>query len=158
VPLVAGGLMYRRGYFRQQVELSGRQREYWVETDPERLPAALVTGEGGEPLTITVPIYDAAVTAQVWRIDIGRVPLFLLDAERPENDRLNRWITAQLYVGDTYTRLAQYVLLGIGGMRALTALGIDPGVVHLNEGHAGFVGLELAARDGVGFEAARDRG
>src|SRR6478735_1634298 len=157
VPLVAVGLLYRRGYFRQQVELSGWQREYWVETDPERLPAALVTGDGGEPLTITVPIYDSVVTAQIWRIDIGRVPLFLLDAERPENDRLNRWITAQLYVGDPYTRLAQYVLLGIGGMRALTALGIDPGVVHLNEGHAGFVGLELAARDGAGFDAARER-
>ena len=104
--------MYRRGYFRQQIELTGWQREYWVETDPERLPAALVTGDGGEPLTITVPIYDAVVTAQIWRIDVGRVPLFLLDAERPENDRLDRWITAQLYVGDPYTRLAQYVLLG----------------------------------------------
>jgi glycogen phosphorylase len=100
----------------------------------------------------------------VWRIDVGRVPLFLLDAERPENDRLARWVTAQLYVGDAHTRLAQYVLLGLGGIRALEALGIEPGVVHLNEGHAGFVSLELAARElarGAAFEealaAARER-
>ena len=162
--LVAVGLMYRRGYFRQQIELTGRQREYWIETDPERLPAALVTADGGEPLTVHVPIYGSVVTAQVWRIDVGRVPLFLLDAERPENDRLTRWITGQLYVGDPYTRLAQYALLGLGGMQALRALDIEPGVVHLNEGHAGFVSLELAARElaqGVSFDdalaAARDR-
>jgi glycogen phosphorylase len=100
----------------------------------------------------------------VWRIDVGRVPLFLLDAERPENDRLARWVTAQLYVGDAHTRLAQYVLLGLGGIRALEALSIEPGVVHLNEGHAGFVSLELAARElarGAAFEealaAARER-
>jgi glycogen phosphorylase len=164
LPLVAVGLMYRRGYFRQQIDLTGWQREYWVETDPERLPAALVTVDGGEPLTVRVPIYGTTVTAQVWRIDVGRVPLFLLDAERPENDRLARWVTAQLYVGDAHTRLAQYVLLGLGGIRALEALGIEPGVVHLNEGHAGFVSLELAARElarGAGFEealaAARER-
>src|SRR5207237_8810299 len=113
----------------------------------ERLPAALVTVDGGEPLTVRVPIYGTVVTAQVWRIDVGRVPLYLLDAERPENDRLTRWISAQLYVGDPHTRLAQYALLGLGGMRALQARGIDPGVVHLNEGHAGFVSLELAAPD-----------
>jgi glycogen phosphorylase len=164
LPLVAVGLMYRRGYFRQQIDLTGWQREYWVETDPERLPAALVTVDGGEPLTVRVPIYGTTVTAQVWRIDVGRVPLFLLDAERPENDRLARWVTAQLYVGDAHTRLAQYVLLGLGGIRALEALGIEPGVVHLNEGHAGFVSLELAARElarGAAFEealaAARER-
>src|SRR4051794_12149805 len=164
LPLVAVGLMYRRGYFRQQVELSGWQREYWVETDPERLPAALVTNDGGEPITGQVPIHGVVVTAQVWRIDVGRVPLYLLDAERPENDRVTRWITAQLYVGDPHTRLAQYALLGLGGMQALEALGIDPGVVHLNEGHAGFVSLELAARqlaDGASFQdalaAARER-
>jgi starch phosphorylase len=164
VPLVAVGLMYRRGYFRQQIELTGWQREYWTESDPERLPAALVSVNGGEPLTVRVPIYGAVVTAQVWRVDVGRVPLFLLDAERPENDRLTRWITSQLYVGDPYTRLAQYALLGLGGMRVLEALGIEPGVVHLNEGHAAFVSLELAARElarGASFEealgAARDR-
>jgi starch phosphorylase len=157
VPLVAVGLMYRRGYFRQQIDLSGWQREYWVDTDPERLPAALVTVDGGEPLTVSVPIHGKDVTAQVWRVDVGRVPLFLLDTERPENDRLGRWITGQLYVGDAHTRLAQYALLGLGGARVLEALGIEPQVVHLNEGHAGFVALELAARemrDGASFDDA----
>jgi glycogen phosphorylase len=151
LPLVAVGLMYRRGYFRQQIDLAGWQREYWVETDPERQPAALVTHDGGEPLTITVPIFGVDVTAQIWRLDVGRVPMYLLDAERPENDRLGRWITAQLYVGDPVTRLSQYALLGIGGARALKAMGIDPGVVHLNEGHAAFVTLELAERERTVF-------
>src|SRR3954453_13701514 len=143
VPLVAVGLMYHQGYFRQRIDSSGWQQEYWVETDPDRLPAALVTGDDGSPLTVSVSIHGEPVGAQIWRVDVGRVPLYLLDAERPENSRLARWISAQLYVGDPFTRLAQYVLLGVGGMRALRALGIDPSVVHLNEGHAAFVSLEL---------------
>ena len=85
VPLVAVGLMYRKGYFRQRIDAGGWQHEYWVDTDPERLPAALVTGADDRPLTIEVPIYDADVTAQIWRVDVGRVPLFLLDTDRPEN-------------------------------------------------------------------------
>jgi glycogen phosphorylase len=78
LPFVAVGLMYRKGYFRQRIDAGGWQHEYWIDTDPERLPAALVTGEDGEPLTIEVPIFDAAVTARIWRVDVGRVPLFLL--------------------------------------------------------------------------------
>ena len=86
LPLVAVGLMYRQGYFRQRIDAGGWQHEYWVDTDPERLPAALVTGADGSPVTITVPVRGLEVTAQVWRVDVGRVPLFLLDTERPEND------------------------------------------------------------------------
>ena len=85
LPLVAVGLLYRQGYFRQRIDASGWQHEYWVPTDPERLPMALVTGDDGEPLTVTVPIGAEQVVAQVWRVDVGRVPLFLLDADRPEN-------------------------------------------------------------------------
>jgi starch phosphorylase len=144
LPLVAVGLMYRQGYFRQRIDASGWQHEYWVDTDPERVPAALVTGDDGEPLTVTVPIGERDVVAQVWRVDVGRVPLLLLDADRPENDLTDRWITSRLYVGDGGTRLGQYALLGIGGVRALRALGVDPGVVHLNEGHAALACLELA--------------
>src|SRR3954449_7586430 len=143
VPLVAIGLLYRQGYFRQRIDAGGWQHEYWVDTDPDRLPAALVTDDDGSPLTVSVSIHGEPVVAQIWRVDVGRVPLYLLDAERPENSRMARWISAQLYVGDPFTRLAQYVLLGVGGMRALRALGIDPSVVHLNEGHAAFVSLEL---------------
>ena len=119
LPCVAVGLMYRQGYFRQRLDASGWQHEYWVDTDPERLPAALVRGEDGRPLTVRVPMRGTGVTAQIWRVDVGRTPLFLLDAERPENGRMERWITAQLYAGDPVTRLAQYALLGLGGVRAL---------------------------------------
>ena len=92
LPLVAVGLMYRHGYFRQRIDGSGWQHEYWVDTDPDRVPAALVTGDDGPPLTVTVPDRPRDVVAQIWRVDVGRVPLFLLDADRPEN-AAHRWIT-----------------------------------------------------------------
>jgi glycogen phosphorylase len=164
VPLVAVGLMYRKGYFRQRIDAGGWQHEYWVDTDPQRLPAALVTGAGERPLTIEVPIYDADVTAQIWRVDVGRVPLFLLDTDIPENGPVERWITGRLYESDEHLRLAQYVLLGAGGVRALTALGIEPGVIHLNEGHAALAPMQLAAQElhsgqelAIGLAGARER-
>jgi glycogen phosphorylase len=164
LPLVAVGLMYRHGYFRQRIDASGWQHEYWVETDPDRVPAALVCGDDGAPLTVTVPIAEREVVAQIWRVDVGRVPLLLLDADRPENDLTDRWITSRLYVGDPGMRLGQYALLGIGGVRALHALGIEPGVVHLNEGHAALACLELVRSEVAGgaslddaFEAVRRR-
>jgi starch phosphorylase len=157
LPMVAIGLMYGKGYFRQRIDAGGWQHEYWIDTDPPRLPGALVSAGDGTPLMIEVPIADTQVAAQIWRIEVGRVPLFLLDADIPLNDPLERWITGRLYESDGDTRLAQYVLLGIGGVRALRALGIDPGVIHLNEGHAAFAPIELAA-DGAGdLEHARLR-
>jgi glycogen phosphorylase len=119
--------------------------------------AVLVRGADGAPLRVTVPIFETEVVAQIWRVAVGRVPLFLLDADLPDNGRLDRWITSQLYVADAVTRLSQYVLLGVGGVRALAALGIEPGVVHLNEGHAAFAVLELARAElarGASLEAA----
>jgi glycogen phosphorylase len=164
VPMVAVGLMYRKGYFRQRIDAGGWQHEYWVDTDPQRLPAALVTGPDERPLTIEVPIYDADVTAQIWRVDVGRIPLFLLDTDLPENGAVERWITARLYESDEHIRVAQYVLLGAGGVRALTALGFEPGVIHLNEGHAMLAPVQLAAQElhsgqdlSVGLAAARER-
>ena len=161
LPMVGVGLMYRRGYFRQRIDQSGWQQEYWVLTDPERLPAALVTGADGEPLKITVPIQDSQATAQIWRIDVGRVPMFLMDTEVPENDDVMRWTTSRLYDGDPDTRLAQYALLGLGGIAVLEALGIEPGVVHMNEGHAAFAALAGARRemqrDGASFDEALER-
>ena len=155
--LVAVGLLYRQGYFRQRLDVSGWQQEYWIDIDPERLPAALVRGPDGRPLTITAPIRGSEVTAQIWCVAVGRVPLLLLDADRPENGRLERWITSQLYPADPITRLSQYALLGVGGIRALAALGIEPALVHLNEGHAAFAALELArseAPQGASVESA----
>ena len=164
VPMVAVGLMYRKGYFRQRIDAGGWQHEYWVDTDPQRLPAALVTGPDDRPLTIEVPIYDADVTAQIWRVDVGRIPLFLLDTDLPENGPVQKWITARLYESDEHIRVAQYVLLGAGGVRALTALGFEPGVIHLNEGHAMLAPVQLAAQElhsgqdlSVGLAAARER-
>jgi glycogen phosphorylase len=142
LPFVAIGLLYRQGYFRQRIDLAGWQREYWLDTDAERLPAALVTGEDGQPVTVSVPVRDETIVAQIWRVDVGRVPLYLLDAERPENSAFARFTTSQLYVGSPEVRLDQYALLGLGGRRALAALGIAPDVIHLNEGHAAFGALE----------------
>ncbi|MGH2874614.1 MAG: alpha-glucan family phosphorylase [Solirubrobacteraceae bacterium] len=148
VPMVAVGLMYHKGYFRQRIDASGWQHEYWLQTDPDMLPAALVTGPDGAPLTISLPIGATDVTARIWRVDVGRVPLFLLDTDCAQNGPLERWICGRLYDGDPQTRLAQYALLGAGGIRALRTMGFEPSVVHLNEGHAALAPLELA-RDGA---------
>src|SRR3954468_16298508 len=164
VPQVGVGLMYRHGYFRQRTDAGGWQHEYWVDTDADRIPAALVTA-GDQPLTVSVPVGDRQVVAQIWRVDVGRVPLFLLDTNRPENSPADRFITSRLYVGEPDLRLAQYAVLGIGGVRALRAMHVDPAVVHLNEGHAAFACLELARgealRSGLepndAFAAARAR-
>jgi starch phosphorylase len=142
LPFVAIGLLYRQGYFRQRIDLAGWQREYWLDTDAERLPAALIRSEDGQPVTVTVPTHDEEIVAQIWRVDVGRVPLLLLDAERPENSAFARWTTSQLYVGSPEVRLNQYALLGVGGRRALAALGIEPEIIHLNEGHAAFGALQ----------------
>jgi starch phosphorylase len=157
LPFVGVGLMYRRGYFRQRIDATGWQQEYWVPTDPERTPAVLVTqGDERAPVRVTVPVGDQDVVAQVWRVDVGRVPLLLLDTELPENARMARWITSRLYDGDPDTRLAQYTVLGVGGIAALRALGVEPGIVHMNEGHAAFTALETA-RGGVAAGADFDR-
>ena len=147
VPMVGVGLLYRQGYFVQRLDRSGYQHEYWLALDPDRVPAALVRNSDGMPVTVTVPLRGRQLTVQVWRVQVGRVPLFLLDADRPENSRIDRWITARLYESDRSIRLAQYALLGIGSMRVLAAMGLDPSVVHLNEGHAALAPLELARRD-----------
>ena len=146
LPMVGVGLLYRQGYFQQRMDQSGYQHEYWLQVDPERVPAALVTNGDNTPLTVTVPLRGRDVTVQVWRLDIGRTPLYLLDAQRPENSPIDQWITSRLYVADRPTRLAQYALLGIGSMRVLDAMGIDPCVVHLNEGHGALAPLEMARR------------
>jgi glycogen phosphorylase len=150
LPLVGVGILYGKGVFRQRIDPTGWQQEFWTDVDANALPLALVTANGA-PLRIAVPIRGRDVIAQIWRARVGRVPLYLLDAQVPENGTLERWISGRLYVGDPAIRLEQYALLGIGGMRALRALDIAPGVVHVNEGHGAFAPLELArARVGDG--------
>jgi glycogen phosphorylase len=143
LPVIGVGLLYWEGSFHQRFDGHGWQQEYWLPLDPERLPIVPVTGPDGLPLIVHVSIRWRPVAARVWRADIGRVTLFLLDTNLPENSMTDRWITARLYVGDRETRLAQYTLLGVGGVRALRAMGITPEVFHLNEGHAAFAALEL---------------
>ncbi len=143
-PLVAVGLVYRRGYFHQRLDPSGLQHEYWTTIAPEQLPLEPARDAAGGPLTVTVPIRDRNVEARIWRAQVGRIPLYLLDTDVPANAPIDRFITAQLYVGDREYRLMQYALLGIGGVRALSALGIRPALYHLNEGHPALATLELA--------------
>jgi starch phosphorylase len=142
LPMVGVGLLYRQGYFHQRLDTAGWQHEYWINTNFERLPAVRVTGPDDDPLTVDVVLRERAVRLQVWRVDVGRVPLYLLDTDREDNHPIDRLITARLYVGDRHTRLAQYAVLGIGGVRALAAMGIRPSLLHLNEGHAVFGSLE----------------
>lgn len=155
--MVGVGLMYRQGYFRQRIDAAGGQHEYWVETDPSHTPAALVSGPDGSPVLVTVPVCGGEVTVRVWRVEVGRVPLYLLDADCSENDLIGRWSTGRLYTGDPEMRLAQYALLGVGGMRVLAALGIEPALVHLNEGHAAF-GLVEDVRARMDGEAPGELG
>jgi starch phosphorylase len=146
LPVVGLGLMYRQGYFRQRIDSDGWQVEWWSDSELEHLPTVLVTGANGEPLVVELVIRDRPVRVQIWRIDVGRVPVYLLDTDRDDNHLADRWITSRLYVGDRHTRLAQYAVLGVGGVRALDALGIVPSLIHLNEGHGGFASFERMRR------------
>jgi len=145
LPVVGVGLLYREGYFHQRLDAEGWQHEYWTRADFERLPAVLVSDEADQPLQIELPLRGRGVKIQVWRIDFGRVPLYLLDTDRPDNHPIDRWITARLYIGDRHTRLAQYAVLGVGGTRALARMGIEPRLFHLNEGHAALSAFERLA-------------
>ncbi len=158
--MIGVGLLYRQGYFRQRLDVSGWQHEYWTNSDFGRLPMALVRDANGQALSVQLKLRGRLVHVQIWRVDVGRVPLYLLDTDREDNHPVDRWITARLYVGDRHTRLAQYGVLGIGGVRALAALGIQPSLVHLNEGHpalSGFERLRLHLDAGHSFEEAAER-
>ena len=144
LPLVAIGLLYRYGYFRQRLRNDGWQEEHYGETFPNELPITLIQNADGTPLRIAVSIRDRDVLAQVWRADVGTVQLYLLDTNIPENVETDRWVTGHLYGGDRETRIVQEMLLGIGGVRLLRKLRVTPYVYHLNEGHSAFLTLELA--------------
>jgi len=144
LPLLGVGLLYRYGYFRQSLRKDSWQEEYYGETHPTELPIHLIRNGNGTTLQIAITIRGREVLAQVWRADVGRVPLYLLDTNIAENAETDRWVTGHLYGGDRETRIVQEMLLGIGGVRLLRKLGIDPHVFHLNEGHSAFLTLELA--------------
>jgi starch phosphorylase len=160
VPLVGVGLFYRSGYFRQVLTADGRQQESYPAFNPHELPLELVTDADGRPLLVSVGLPDATLHAQVWRAEVGRVPLLLLDSDVDENAPAERAVTDRLYGGGGEHRLRQELLLGIGGVRALDLLGVQAEVFHTNEGHAGFLGFErirrLIAEEGLDAATATE--
>ena len=158
VPLVGVGLLYRESSH-QRLDASGVQRESWEQLDPTGLPVTLVRGADGEPVTVEVPFPRRDVVAQIWSAPVGRTWLYLLDTDVPQNSAADRVITARLYGGNLETRIQQELVLGVGGLRALTRCGHRPNVLHLNEGHTAFATLQLITqverRSDVPFAVAR---
>ncbi len=160
VPLVGVGLLYQEGYFSQYLSADGWQMETYPVNDFDTMPVTLVRDEKDRPLTVSVDFKGQPVQILLWRINVGRVPLYMLDTNLAANPPEVRRTTAQLYGGDREMRLRQEIVLGIGGIRALKALGIEPTVIHLNEGHSAFSALEriniLRKEKGLSFDAARE--
>ncbi len=160
IHMVGVGLLYQFGYFSQYLSPDGWQQEYYPVNDFYNMPLQLMRKPDGTPVTVQVNYPDAPVSAQVWRIQVGRVPLYMLDSNLQQNRPRDREITGKLYGGDREMRIRQEILLGIGGYRALMALGIEPTVCHMNEGHAAFLCLErirvLMDRFGLNFSEAAE--
>ncbi len=160
VPLVGVGLLYQKGYFRQRLNLDGWQQEQYPVNDWYNMPVTVERKEDGSPVKVSIDITGTPVTLQVWRVQVGRTPLYLLDTNIPENAPPYRDITDELYGGDRQTRIQQELVLGVGGIRALRALGLKPSVYHVNEGHSAFLTLErirvLVQEKGLSFEEARE--
>jgi starch phosphorylase len=158
VPLVAIGLFYDQGYFRQRLDESGYQREEYQNTNVEDQPMEPAVTPDGKPISIRIDTRQGTIMAKVWKIAVGRVPLYLLDCDVEGNKPEDRQLTSRLYGGDERVRIRQELVLGVGGMRALRALGITPGVYHLNEGHSAFAPLEAMRErmheDGLSFDDA----
>jgi len=142
IPLVGVGLYYDQGYFKQRLDLDGRQHEDYLDVDSGLLPIQPAM-RNGEPITVSIATRTGTIAARVWSLSVGRNTLLLLDSNVDGNQPEDRELTARLYGGDDRIRVRQELLLGVGGVRALAALGIVPGVAHLNEGHSAFAVLEL---------------
>ena len=161
LPLVGVGLLYQQGYFRQYLSQSGWQQEQYEDNDFENLPLSLAFRPDGSPAIVEVNLAGHTVYAQVWRVQVGRVALYLLDTNTPLNSRSeDRDITDQLYGGDREMRIRQEIVLGVGGYRALQAVGLEPTVYHMNEGHSAFLSLEhvrqLMRKHQLTFSEARE--
>lgn len=157
LPFVGIGFLYPQGYFRQHVPSHGWQEAIYEPIDMNNAPILPVRKDDGGEMRISVEMGERLVHARIWRIQVGRAPLFLMDTDVPENDPWDRELSARLYSGDSEMRIRQEIMLGIGGVRLLRLLGYDPAVLHMNEGHSAFLLLE-AVRErvagGLGFEAA----
>lgn len=160
LPFVGVGLLYKHGYFRQTIDADGHQEHAYPDYDLTRLPILRVVGPDGDPLTVQLELPERMLAAAVWSVQIGRVPVLLLDTDIPDNDESDRPITHILYVRGREMRLHQELVLGAGGVRAIKALGIEPAVWHLNEGHSAFLLVERAralVEKGVTLGEALDR-
>ena len=160
IPLVGVGILYQEGYFQQYLNADGYQLELYPLNDYVNLPVKLQTDATGAPVKITVPLPGRDLFAQIWTVQVGRVSLYLLDTNIDENVRPeDRNLTDRLYGGDRRTRIRQEILLGMGGVRLLSALGIEADIYHMNEGHSAFLLLERIRRsmceDGLNFEQAK---
>jgi starch phosphorylase len=142
MPLIGVGLLYRQGYFNQYLNIDGWQQEEFRDNDFFTMPLDQQKDDKGKPIIISIMLADGEVFAQIWKLQVGRVPLYLLDTNIEQNSPEHRKLTAQLYGGDMLMRISQEILLGIGGIRALRALGIHFDVCHMNEGHSAFLALE----------------
>ncbi len=160
LPLIGVGLLYQQGYFHQSLNEAGWQQEIYRQNDFQRMPLELVQGDDGQPICVEIDFPGRSVYACVWRAQVGRVPLFLLDTNVPLNDPNDRGITDKLYGGDIETRIQQEMILGIGGYRALQAMNLRPSIYHMNEGHSAFLGLErvreIMQEHAVGYAEARE--
>ena len=160
IPMVGVGLLYQKGYFRQYLNVDGWQQETYPENDFHVLPVILERDEKGDPLTIEVPFRNRSVKIRIWRIQVGKIPLYMLDTNTVLNSEEDRDITSHLYGGDKEMRLKQEIVLGIGGVRSLHRLGIRPIVYHMNEGHSSFALLEririLMEEHRLTFQEARE--
>ncbi len=158
VPLVGVGLFYGQGYFRQVLDLSGWQQEEYLRTDVNQLPMQPAIGLNGEPVVVEIATRSGVLRAKVWQVKVGRCDLLLLDSNVAGNAPEDLELTSRLYGGDGRTRIRQELLLGVGGFRALKAMGISPGALHLNEGHSGFAVFEAIRNhmqeEGVDFHTA----
>lgn len=158
IPLIGIGLLYRQGYFTQYLNADGYQQESYPENDWYNMPVERCFDKAGNPLSISVPILDHSVQAQIWKVKVGRNSLYLLDTNIDENTPENKLITAALYGGDKERRMKQEILLGIGGLYAVKALGYTPAAFHMNEGHSAFLALErireLMKDKGLSFREA----
>jgi len=161
IPLIGIGLFYGQGYFLQRLDRAGWQTEEYLQTDISQLPMELAIGANGERVMVQIETRSGSIRAKVWRAKVGRCDLFLLDSNVEGNAPEDLELTSRLYGGDGRVRVRQELLLGVGGYRALCALGITPGVLHLNEGHSGFAVLEAIRccmlDEGVGFDEAARR-
>ena len=158
IPLVAVGLFYKQGYFKQQLDIDGYQHEEYLQSRVEALPLEPAIGTDGQQVQVAIDTRSGQIRAKVWKMAVGRVSLYLLDSDVDGNTPEDRELTSRLYGGDTRVRIRQELVLGIGGVRAIRALGIVPGVYHLNEGHSVFATLEAVRgrmdRDGFSFDDA----